>query len=161
MTPSSTSGSEDFIKIPTFKYFHQQKHRTYICNYKLYIISLHTLLVCVYIESTCDEDMYPHPDIASWYIARDNSSCVSKLFVRFNITEVTLSMADCLMKKSQKKTYFNICLKAYLNLYLLQKTIFGNVALSTGVVFEISVVDTVASWYVLSVLKKIGMVMLF
>ena len=63
-------------------------------------------------------------------------------------------MADCLMKKSQKKTYFNICLKAYLNLYLLQKTIFGNVALSTGVVFEISVVDTVASWYVLSVLKK-------
>ena len=57
-------------------------------------------------------------------------------------------------KITKKDLYFNICLKAYLNLYLLQKTIFGNVALSTGVVFEISVVDTVASWYVLSVLKK-------
>ena len=45
MTPSSTSGSEDFIEILTFKYFHQQKHRTYICNYELYIISLHTSLV--------------------------------------------------------------------------------------------------------------------
>ena len=63
------------------------------------------------------------------------------------------------LPESQKKTYFIFCSKAYLNLYLLQKTIFGNVALSTGVVFEISVVDTVASWYVLSVLKKkIGVV---
>ena len=68
-------------------------------------------------------------------------------------------MADCLNHKKDLHQFFSS--KAYLNLYLLQKTIFGNVALSTGVVFEISVVDTVASWYVLSVLKKIGMVMLF
>ena len=56
--------------------------------------------------------------------------------------------------KSDKDANPKLIYVAYLSLYLLQITIFGNLALSTGVVFETNVVDTVDSWYAVRVLKK-------
>ena len=76
-------------------------------------------------------------------MAMVSSSGVREPFVRFNIAEVALSKADFLRTTDRCSMFYLVL--THLNLYLLQMTIFGNLAFSTGVVFEINVVDTVAS----------------